>query len=73
MEQSKTESTPLVQSKKEVTPVNHIYREILHKYDGREISSVRGCVAKDLFCAKINLLTGKSEMPELYIDDYVLK
>ena len=53
--------------------VNNSYKTILTKYDGREISSLTGCIAKDLFCAKINQLSGAIEMPELYIDDYVLK
>jgi hypothetical protein len=46
---------------------------ILEKYDGREISSITGCIAKDLFCNKINQITGATEPVTLYIDDYILK
>ena len=46
---------------------------ILEKYDGREISSLTGCIAKDLFCSKINQFTGANEMPTLYINDTVLR
>jgi hypothetical protein len=46
---------------------------VLEKYDGREISSITGCIAKDLFCAKINQITGLHEPVTLYIDDYILK
>jgi hypothetical protein len=62
-----------VQENKINSPVNNNYKEVLAKYDGREISSLVGCIAKDLFCPKINQLTGSTEMPELFIDDYVLK
>lgn len=46
---------------------------ILDIYDGREISSTLGCQAKDLYCSRICVFTGKSLNPLLHINDYVLK
>jgi len=64
-------------SKEVVPPINkdtqHEYKIVLEKYDGREISSELGCVAKDLYCSKIHQITGKVMTPDLYIKDYVLK
>lgn len=64
-------------SKEVKTPVNtenlNKYKTVLAKYDGREISSETGCIAKDLYCSKIHQITGAVLPPDLYIDDYVLK
>lgn len=66
--------------RKNIEPINeiiipHIVNNItvLEKYDGREISSVTGCIAKDLYCSRICVFTGNTLNPILYINDYVLK
>lgn len=70
---STSKDTIPIEKEVKVSPVNNNYKEVLAKYDGREISSTKGCIAKDLYCTKINQFTGTSETPDLFIDDYVLR